>query len=612
MTASNFVILTRNIKVQCPNILSWTSAMRTSVTDVICNGKKGARNSVLFLFILLSPQLASASSSGQSPELGHLMVKLVLQLALLILATRVVGLIFSRYLKQPKVLGELAAGMIIGPYALGRFVLPLLGESLFPLPSTAIPVSPELYGFAIVASIILLFMAGLETDLPTFLRFSGVGSVVGVGGVVLSFVFGDLSAVIFLGSVDSFFSPAALFLGTLSTATSVGITARILSEKRKMSSPEGVTILAGAVLDDVLGIILLAVVVGIARVEASGGTVAWGRIGLIAVKAFGFWLVCTVLGIILAPKITRTLKWFRSPDAIAGVALGLALLLAGLSEMAGLAMIVGAYVMGLSLSRTDMAHELHRRLRGVYQFLVPLFFGVMGMMVDFAAMRGVLLFGLIYSTAAIMGKLLGCGVPALFMGFNIRGAFRIGAGMLPRGEVTLIIAGIGLSSGAISKDIFGVAIMTLLIASIIAPPLLIRSFSGGSGLRKEKKEKRAEEAVQIELKFPSIQIAEFLASRVRQAFRDEEFFVHHLDTEQPIYQIRKENIAITLRRQEANLLLRTNKENEAVMRLILLEEILELKELLDGIQKMKSPDSMSTDLLSGLFGESKDQGKKEI
>ena len=184
--------------------------------------------------------------------------------------------------------------------------------------------------------------------------------------------------------------------------------------------------------------------------------------------------------------------------------------------------------------------------------------------------------------------------------------------MLPRGEVTLIIAGIGLSSGAISQDIFGISIMTLLIASIMAPPLLVRSFSGGSGLRKEKKERREEEAVQIELKFPSIQIAEFLASRVRQAFRDEEFFVHRLDTEQPIYQIRKENIAITLRRRESNLLLRTNKENEAVMRLILLEEILELKELLDGVQKMKSPDSMGTDLLSGLFREGKDQGKKDI
>ena len=126
-----------------------------------------------------------------------------------------------------------------------------------------------------------------------------------------------------------------------------------------------------------------------------------------------------------------------------------------MGELAGLAMIIGAYVMGLALSQTDIAHELREKLQGLYNFFVPIFFCVMGMMVDFAAIKAVFFFGMVYTAAAVAGKLLGCGVPALFAGFNLRGAFRIGAGMLPRGEVTLIVAGIGLASGAIGNDMFG-------------------------------------------------------------------------------------------------------------------------------------------------------------
>ncbi|NEP85170.1 MAG: hypothetical protein F6K39_48040 [Okeania sp. SIO3B3] len=165
----------------------------------------------------------------------HLMTVLVLQLALAVIFARLVGYAFSTWLKQPRVLGELVAGMIIGPYALGSIHLPFLHGPLFPIAQGALPVSPQLYGFAMVASVVLLFLSGLETDLPTFLKFSLRGSIIGLGGVVVSFALGDMVAVLFLPGVDSFMDPQALFLGTLSTATSVGITARILSEKRGRS-----------------------------------------------------------------------------------------------------------------------------------------------------------------------------------------------------------------------------------------------------------------------------------------------------------------------------------------------------------------------------------------
>ncbi|TVQ20601.1 MAG: cation:proton antiporter, partial [Spirochaetaceae bacterium] len=532
------------------------------------------------------------------------MTLLVLQLAAIVISAKLLGYLFERHLRQPRVLGELAAGMLIGPYALGAFTLPLLHAPLFPLEPGALPVTAELYGFAVVASIVLLFLAGLETDLPTFLRFSGVGSAVGIGGVVTSFAFGAVGAWLFLPGVDSVMDPAALFLGTLSTATSVGVTARILSEQRKLSSPEGVTILAAAVLDDVIGIILLAVVIGLARAAAPGdaGAVDWRQIGIIAGRAFGFWVGSTVIGILIAPRLTRGLKRTHSLEVVASVAFGISLLLAGLSEMAGLAMIIGAYVTGLALSRTDVAHEIRERMEGLSAFLVPVFFCVMGMLVDFTAIGPVAVFGLIFTGLAAAGKLIGAGVPALISGFTMRGALRIGAGMQPRGEVTLIIAGIGLSAGAIGQDLFGVAIMTLLITTVIAPPALVASFRGGSGYRRTVRSADEEPGRQIRIPLPGATTADFLRGRVLGAFRSADFFVTRVDFARPIYRIRRDNTIVTLAQEDGDLTISMRPEDEHFVRLLVLEELVELTDMMERLKEFQSPGSLGQSIVQGLFG----------
>lgn len=531
------------------------------------------------------------------------MTVLVMQLAVILIFAKILGYLFQRFLRQPRVLGELVAGMIVGPYALGQFTLPLLGQPLFPIGQGVLPVSPELYGFASVASIVLLFLAGLETDLPTFLRFSLVGSLVGLGGATLAFFAGSSVAIWILPDVTGYLHPVALFLGVLSTATSVGITARILSDKRQMSSPEGVSILSAAVLDDVIGIILLAVVVGIVRSEGPAGQIDWGQIGVVAAKAVGFWLVFTVVGILFAPKLIKGLKVFRSMDVMAGTTFGLALFLSGLSETAGLAMIIGAYVTGLSLSQTDIAHQLRERLSGLYDFLVPIFFGVMGMMVDFSAFVSVVGFGLLYAGAAIAGKILGCGVPALFTGFNLKGALRIGLGMLPRGEVSLIIAGIGLSTGAISAELFGVAVLTMLLSTVAAPPLIIRSFDGTEGYRAEGRLRpaRVEDQQVVTLELPTALTAEFFRRRILQSFRNEEYFVNRIDLENEIYQIRQDDTIITLTQEGNTIQVQTDSETEAFVRFLMAEEIVELRDLLEGLEKMNQSKDVGQNLLGGIF-----------
>jgi len=539
-------------------------------------------------------------AATSSHSITHMMMVLIIQLAVIIIAAKLGGYLIQRFLKMPTVLGELLAGMVIGPYALGgMFDFPGIG-SLFTV-NQGFAASPQLYGIATLASIILLFLAGLETDLAAFLRYSVVGSVVGLGGLVAAFALGDLVAVVWPGNgIDSFMDPVALFLGVISVATSVGITARILAEKRKMASPEGVTILAGAVFDDVFGIVTLAIVMGMAKVSMSGGEVEWAAIGWIALKAIGFFVVFTALGLIFARKITAAIKQFRSKEIIVAICFGLALLLAGLAEMAGLAMIIGAYIMGLALSRTDLAHEIEHHLQGVYNLLVPIFFCVMGMMVDFGAMKPVLLFGSVYSLLAIFSKVVGCGLPAYAMKFNLRGSLRIGLGMLPRGEVALIVAGIGLASGIIDQGIFGVAIMMTVITTMLAPPLLVKSFEGGSGLRKEM-DGGSEDIESIVLEFPSRDITEFLLNRFVRALQEEEFYVHNLHTDKPTYQVRKDDIAFTLIEEGNKLQLNVPAANQHVARMILLEELLSLSDLLESTKQMKGVEEMGSDLMAGLF-----------
>ena len=547
------------------------------------------------LFRLVASHLAPPDPGA----LGHIMTLLALQLAVIMIAARLGGFVFSRVFKGPTVLGEVLTGMAIGPYALGSISLPVVGP-IFPICGGGFPVSTELYGIATLASIILLFISGLETDIATFLRYSVVGVVVGAGGLVFSFIFGDLCAVWF-GVAESFMDTKALLMGTISTATSVGLTARILSEKRKMGDPEGVTILAAAVLDDVLGIVILAIVVGMTKAARVGGHLDWGAIGWIAIKAFGFWILFTSVGLLLARRITRVLKLLRSTEIMASICLGLALLFAGLSEMAGLAMIIGAYIMGLALSRTDLAFELRDQLQGLYNFLIPVFFCVMGMLVDFSAMRNVLGLGLVYTFFAIVTKIIGCAIPAWFMKFNVRGALRIGIGMVPRAEVSLIVAGIGLSAGIIGPDIFGVAIMMAMLTMLVAPPMLVKAFDGGTGTRGEEKASNAA-VVSLSLDFPSQHVADFLCSCIMQAFRNEEFFVHRLHTDLPTYQICKEDMAFTVIHEDCRILLNMPAQFQHIARLIVLEEILALQDLLDSVKKMQNQNAMSLELMTGLFG----------
>ncbi|KAA1280139.1 MAG: cation:proton antiporter [SAR202 cluster bacterium] len=443
----------------------------------------------MFNFPLLSlPFFSSPMGSYQfaGGELTEIVIHILIQLAVILFVAKLSGELASRFLKIPPVLAELAAGVMIGPFALGGIAIPGFGP-LFPIPmidghAAAIPVSTELFVIAQVGSIFLLFAIGLETNLKQFLRYAGPATAVAIGGVVIPFFLGAWATVAFgFAGPAGIWSPSALFIGAIMTATSVGITARVLSDLSRLDSPEGVTVLAAAVVDDVLGILVLTVVVGL---SVAGSITATG-IGLIAFKAIAFWLGLTVVGILVAPYIERIVNRFKVSGAGLVLTVALALFAAGLAEIFGLAFIIGAFSIGLALSTTKMGHTVEEQMIPVTNILVPVFFVVMGMLVDVSSMMSAIWFGLVISLLAILSKVFGSGIPALFTGFNLRGASRIGVGMMPRGEVALIIAGIGLTNGIIGQELFGVSIMMTVITTLLAPIVLIPLFKrGGEGTRK--------------------------------------------------------------------------------------------------------------------------------
>ena len=551
------------------------------------------------------------------------MMFLVLQIGIIIFAAKVGGAIASM-MKLPSILGELAAGIVIGPWALGGIGFcpdtfnGLFKDGLFHGAAlremaahghTFDATSPALYGIATLASIILLFLSGLETNLKMFLKYSFVGSMVGVGGVLVSFAFGDLCAVWLLPQFFETFAdlksmPLAqaitqatpLYMGIMSTATSVGITARILSEKKKMDSEEGTTIMAGAVIDDVLGLIVLAIGNGIiaanvgAKAAAEGaaaGGMDWGNIGLVALKAFGVWLGATAIGVLAARYIAKFLKrCFKSPVVIATMAFGLALVLAGFFEMMGLAMIIGAYVMGLALSRTDLKHPITEMLTPVYTFLVPVFFCAMGMMVDMSALcsKPVLIFGGIYTALAVLAKVLGCMIPSICCGFNFLGGLRIGAGMVPRGEVALIIAGIGLSAGYLTQEIFGIGILMTLVTTVVAPPALVGLFAPkAKGVRHPKPSKDGSREVMFAL--ANDDMAELVMAKILMEFRNEGFFVTCLSQEDQIWEIALDDIELSIRRHGYKIRFTCTPAEEAIVMTAWMEVASQMNDLARAIAK---------------------------
>lgn len=386
--------------------------------------------------------------------------RLFLVLAVILLAARVAGEMFER-LGQPAVLGELLAGVVLGTSVLG--IVPT---------NQATADGAILHVLAELGVVILLFEIGLETDLRALFRVGVPALTVAGVGVALPFLFGYLFWHWYAGGA----SLTAIFVGATLTATSVGITARVLADLGVIHTAEARIIIGAAVIDDILGLLILAVVEGL----AATGTVSPGGVATVVALAVGFLALAMGLGLALAPRLFALVDRLRVRGALLAAALGFALLLAYAADRIGLAAIVGAFAAGLILSRTNQFDEIVGRIRPVADVLTPVFFVFVGAAVDVtildprsAGNRSILFLGGALFGIAVLGK-LAAGFVARGHGLNRLG---IGIGMVPRGEVGLIFAQLGLLAGILTQDVFSALLLMVMATTLVTPPSLQWAFA---------------------------------------------------------------------------------------------------------------------------------------
>lgn len=402
--------------------------------------------------------------------------KFILNFGLILLAARIGGELFERYLKQPPVLGELVAGIIISPFALGG----LINDPII-LNFATLHHAFGLHEFSVmeiiseIAVVALLFVAGIETDVKAFLRQGLVGALVAVGGVIFPFIFGFL---ITMWLVPDAGIAGWMFIGATLTATSIGVTVRILMEMGKLQTKAGTTVLVGAVIDDIIGIVVLSIVIGVSAAVKAGADISLGHVCLnalkIAVVGFAVWFALLIIGVRFNKYISRfLLSPFRRSGTIPIFAIIIGFIIAYLVTLVELHPVVGAYVAGLMFAATDEREDILDKTRPIMLFLAPFFFCYLGMQVDTRLLWGGAIVALILIIAAVIGKIMGCYIPARFAGrMNHTESMIVGIGMVPRGEVGLIIAGAGLLAGAIGRDLFGAAVAVSVVTTLVTPAML--------------------------------------------------------------------------------------------------------------------------------------------
>lgn len=371
---------------------------------------------------------------------------LLLGLFLMIAAAKLMAEVFER-MHQPAVVGEILAGVLIGPYVLG-WVAP----------------NEITHTLSEIGVILLLFSVGLETKPGDIIKVGKTATIVAVLGVAVPFVAG-WGLMELRGSTNI----ESMFVGTAMVATSVGITARVLAGMGMLGVTSARIILGAAVIDDILGLLVLAVVASMAE-----GSTDLVKIGATAALSLGF---VAAVGLLLAPLVTRHAPRLGANVRIAHAAFaGSIVLCLGLAVAAsyiGVAAIIGAFLAGMAIAEvSEHNHELHSQIRGVTEFMVPFFLVNIGMQLKLTIFNdmSVVWLAVLVTVIAVATKVIGCGIGAWSLG--TRGAMQVGVGMVPRGEVGIVVAQIGLGMGVISDNLFGVVLFMAVATTLIAPPFL--------------------------------------------------------------------------------------------------------------------------------------------
>jgi Kef-type K+ transport system membrane component KefB len=385
---------------------------------------------------------------GEDMEHGGL--NFVIDLALMLIFANLGGMVAQK-LNQPSVLGQILAGVVIGP-AIFNVVAP----------------NEIISTFAEIGVILLMFLAGMETDLYELKKSAGASASIAVGGVVMPMIFGIL-AVKVLYPDESLMSGA--FVGVILAATSISITVQVLREIGKIKDKTGIGILGAAVIDDVLSIIVLTVVVGIADPGEGSGIL------FVILKIAAFFVLAMVAGRIFTTFMNKNSSKMLRNRNVGSFAIIICFILAFVSEEFGVAAIIGAYFTGIVFSLTPYNIRVEKDVSGIaYTLFTPVFFLNIGLIINFDGIGGIIVPLIVLMIVAVASKVIGCGLGAKLMKFSTKESIQIGVGMIPRGEVGLIVANVAKNGGFISDSMFTVTILVVVLTTIITPPMLKKAY----------------------------------------------------------------------------------------------------------------------------------------
>lgn len=382
----------------------------------------------------------------------------------LILGVAAFGGWVAKLIKMPPVLGQILVGIIIGPTVLNL----IQGEDEL------------IHVISQIGVIFLMFLAGLETDLKE-LKSSGRGAVtIAMGGVIFPLLLGTMVPLLMFRQYlpagdDKHQFMYAIYIGTILTATSVSISVSVLREMKQLSSKQGISILGGAIIDDVLGIILLAVVSGMVSPKTANSSVA------ILILDMGiFFVILLVVGFIFSKLVNRFAQGAVWRDRIITIAIITCFLFAFGAEMFSIAAITGAYAAGVIFATTPYRHRVAERVQSfAYTLFTPIFFVSIGLSAKITSdIMNYIGYALIIVGIAILGKVVGCSLAARTAKFSWRQSFQVGIGMIARAEVALIVANQGLRSGLITDETFTSVVLLVVISTMITPPILKWLFKG--------------------------------------------------------------------------------------------------------------------------------------
>ncbi|PGS48716.1 cation:proton antiporter [Bacillus sp. AFS041924] len=369
---------------------------------------------------------------------------LIFQLSIILLASKIAGDISVR-LKQPSVLGKLLIGIVLGPSVLG-----LVDDT------------DVLNEISQIGVILLMFIAGLETDIDEFKRTGKASIFVGIGGIIVPFVVGYL-----VGSFLNLSPSQSSFLGLLLSATSVSISVQVLKEMNKLKTREGATVLGAAVIDDILVIIALAFLLSM---TGSDGDVSLSKLIL---KKVLFFIGAIIVGWKIVPFLLKKFSSLRVTETVISSALIICFIYAYMAEYTGVAAIIGAYIAGVSISVTEFKHEVFEKIETIsYSIFVPVFFTLIGVSARFTGILTDLGLIIILSILAIITKLIGSSIGAKLSGFTWKISLGIGSAMISRGEVALIIASIGLENKLLDQSFFSMLLVVVLVTTLVTPPMM--------------------------------------------------------------------------------------------------------------------------------------------